>query len=407
MKILNKIIGIWGYGIVGQAATQFLLSHGAQIIVYDNNSVSVPSNVRVAVSLDQLFAESEAILPSPGIDIRNYKNQYQGEWIAELDLFQQFFHKPIIAIAGSVGKTTVTHLLAHMLKQAGWRVEAAGNIGVPALSMIEKQNQLDAIVLEVSSFQLEHTQSFAPDLAIWTNLYPNHLDRHTTMQAYFYAKYQLIKYQTEQQHALIPLTLQKEILAQYPKSSLICFSDHDVLSSKEEPPQDILPINWHIVCTALKLLNVKPQPLQQHTPLSHRIEKVAMVNGITFYNDSKSTTPNSTLAAVQRMQAARTILFLGGLGKGIDRTGLIKALATHAIFVICFGAEAQILKTYCDTYALDSISCTTLEQAFDFCMTIAQPNDCVLFSPAGTSFDLFKNYQERGNCFKQLVHALF
>ena len=425
MNYQNKTIGIWGYGRVGKAAAQFLHKHGASLLIYDEQPITVPKSMQVTQSLEQLF-ESDYLLPSPGVDTRKYRTQYKGNWLCELDLFHEHFRKPIIAITGSVGKTTVTHLLDQAVTAAGWRVEAIGNIGVPCLDIIEKQNELDAVVLEVSSFQLEYTKSFAPNLAIWTNLYPNHLDRHGSMQDYFTAKSHLIRYQTSEQSALLPVELYQELKDLGPQGTLSFFGtahkfDHPLFSIDEQEirlhtqdcttpviplsslDQSVFPLNWLIVCAALHLLKVKPPPLSSINPIAHRLERVGMINGITFYNDSKSTTPAATQAAISAIDAPRTILFLGGLSKGIDRTSLIQSLQDTSLYVICFGKEADQLHNQCTALQISSHSFATLDEAFKFCISIAQPQDYVLFSPAGSSFDLFENYEKRGEEFKALV----
>jgi len=426
MNYKNKTIGIWGYGRVGRAAAQFLQKHGASILIYDEQPMNIPASMQITQSLDQLF-ELDYLLPSPGVDIRAYRTKYHGEWLCELDLFHEYFHKPIIAITGSVGKTTVTHLLAQALTTAGWRVEAAGNIGVPCLDSIEKQNELDAVVLEVSSFQLEYTNSFAPDLAIWTNFYPNHLDRHSSMQDYFTAKFHLIRYQTKEQEAFLPIELYQKLKDVCPQSSLsffgaaqnqfshplfsieeqkICLHTHDTrtpIIPLDDLDRSVFPLNWLIVYAALHLLKVKLPRLNAIRSISHRLERVAMINGITFYNDSKSTTPASTQAALSAISAPRTILFLGGLSKGIDRTPLIQSLQGKPLHVICFGKEANQLHEQCAALQITSYSFATLDEAFQFCTRIIQLEDVVLFSPSGSSFDLFDNYEKRGERFKELV----
>jgi len=425
MNYTNKTIGIWGYGRVGKAAAQFLLERGATITIYDEKPIQAPTSMQIAKSVEQLF-ESDYLLPSPGVDTQAYRTQYKGKWLCELDLFHKHFHKPIIAISGSVGKTTVTHLLAQALAAAGWRVEAIGNIGVPCLDIVKQQDELDAVVLEVSSFQLEFAKSCAPDLAIWTNLYPNHLDRHGSMQDYFEAKSHLIRYQTKEQSALLPAELHQGLHDIHLKSSLSFFGkapkipnypffsienqeihlqNRDTTTSiipLRDLDQSVFPINWLMVYAALHLLKVTPQPLAIK-PISHRLELVATIAGVTFYNDSKSTTPASTQAALATLAAPRTILFLGGLSKGIDRSPLIQSLQNTPLQVICFGKEAALLHQQCTALQIPSHSFATLDEAFQLCTMITQPNDCVLFSPAGSSFDLFENYEKRGEEFKALV----
>lgn len=432
MKLQNMdtiTIGIWGFGIVGKAAAAFLYSRNARVILYDANpEIMKHTPYIVAPSREAFFDAADYILPSPGIDIRNYRSLHSKKWIAELDLFYAYFEKPIIAITGSVGKTTVTHTLTQILKQQGINAVAAGNIGQPLLTLIDQQEFIDIAVLELSSFQLEFIQSFAPDLAIWTNFYPNHFDRHTNLDGYFNAKIALLRYQNKNQKALVPYTLKEKIETEKINSSLTFFSPecinqpvdaslfcsnhtrkemHHHSSNKSIPldaiASNIFSENKLIIWAALELMQL-PLHAENITTLEHRLEKVATINGITFYNDSKSTIPAATITAIEQLKENRLLLFLGGLSKGIDRTPLIKKLQSYSVHVFCFGKEAPEIKALCDSFAIQADAHANLESAFAACTLQLQPYDCILFSPAGSSFDLFKDYQERGKVFKQLVH---
>ena len=382
MDIKNTLIGIWGFGRVGQAAARFFTAHNISFLVWDD-ALTIPHSAK---SLDELLNTCDAILPSPGIDINPYLDQ--ATWLNELDIFGHYFHKKIIAITGTVGKTTITTMITESLKNAGWRAIAAGNIGVPCFDIIEKQNELDVVVLEVSSFQLEHCKTFTPDLAIWTNFFPNHIDRHKTIDNYFNAKLNLLVRQTKNQHAILPVDLKDKIPALEPHVYYVTELGLDQ--------------NKVITQKALEIVTKKIHPVI-YTPLEHRCEKIAIIKNATFINDSKSTTPQSTLAAIEQYKDKKIILFLGGLSKGIDRTDLIAQLKKYTIHVLCFGKEAEQLKKICDQFMISAASFATLDQAFKECTQIIDIYDCILFSPAGSSFDLFKNYEDRGLFFKNLV----
>ncbi len=399
MKLKNKTIGIWGYGRVGQSAAHLCAQLGATPIVYDANKNSLKTcSYPTFQSIDTLLEKSDFIIPSPGIDITPYKKQYAEKWIAELDLFQSLFHKKIIAITGSVGKTSVTHMLTQTLQAAGWRIQAAGNIGIPMLSIIEEQSNLDTIILEVSSFQLEHARLFAPDLAIWTNLHPNHLDRHKTLQNYFDAKYHIIAHQAASQKALISIPLKAKIEAQKPPSMIEYFDPEH----SPEHHHSGFPSNWLIIEKTLKILQTPFPENISLTPLEHRLETVCTINDALIINDSKSTTPASTLAALESQNASRIVLFLGGLSKGIDRSELIQSLKSN-IEVICFGAESEQLFNFCKKYSVAATQHATMKDAIAHCMKIIKQKDVVLFSPSGSSFDEFDNFEHRGNQFKRIV----
>ncbi len=440
----NKKIGIWGFGRVGKAVTAFLHAHGYQVSVLDKQFSTDAQTWLIQNSIPFFYEKNKTkfldihdyILPSPGIDLRPYNKKYKDKWIAELDLFQKFFAKQIIAITGTVGKTTVTHLLSQLLAKLDVSVATGGNIGTACFNLLEYKK--DIALLEVSSFQLELCKTFAPDLAIWTNFSTNHLDRHSTEQEYFNAKYRIIAHQNRNQKALVPFDLYNQIKKLKPKSYVyfcaqhkphnfdhieltdtLFYSEkdyiimyhngiHKIIGSIDELPPITFAQNWLIICAALYLIK---QPLNKLTTVTqslslpeHRLELIQK-NNIYFFNDSKSTTPTSTLAAIKKLNGKPLILFLGGLGKGIDRTPLIAQLQNKVKYIYCFGSEANQLHTLCTQYGIPSHHFATLDDAFNQCVQRLKSGDHVLFSPAGSSFDLFKNYEERGTYFKKLIEV--
>lgn len=439
MNFKDKKIAVWGLGVVGQSVIRFLHAHNACIFAIDkkkpteetanflqNHNASFTPQEACA----QLLEEVDAIIASPGIDLRPYK-QLSHKFIAELDIFQAFWRKPIVAITGSVGKTTVTQLLSLLLTKAGKKVATGGNIGVGMLDLLEQQEDCDYAVLEVSSFQLEWCKIFAPDLALWTNFHPNHLDRHGTLQNYFDAKFTIVAHQTQGQRALVPLELkealrEKEIQAQVDffttdsksnNAELYCIRDSSLchttqtstkkLCSLEQLPKITFIDNWLLLAAALDILTIELQPLLEHnddlTIPAHRLELVATIGGARFYNDSKSTIPAATLAAINSFAGQQIILFVGGVSKGLDRSEFIGNLRGKVKTLYLFGAEAHELADYAHKANIHSFAFATLEQAVSHCMKTVTAEDTILFSPAGASFDLFANYQERGTYFKKLV----
>ena len=187
------------------------------------------NNIIYQRNLEQFLEECDYIVPSPGIDLRDYQ-KYSNKYIAELDLFagelESAEHKPqVITITGTLGKTTITHCLSELLKKSGKRACAAGNIGDALLNTVPKLSSLDNLVLELSSYQLEHAGKCAPHLAIITNLYPKHLDRHGTMDAYWQAKYNSIRYQKAHQKALVPLEFIEQVYATNPEQQIAFFCE--------------------------------------------------------------------------------------------------------------------------------------------------------------------------------------
>jgi len=467
-KTIGKV-GIWGFGIVGKSAAQFFKDNN-QIQVFDNRELSTQEqeflkthDISITTDLEQFLEHNDIIIPSPSVRLENYYKKYEQKWWPEFDIFAHYFKKPIIAITGSVGKTSVTKLLSDLLCKSGKNYLMGGNIGIACLDLVREENIASGIVLEASSFQLTHTRSFAPDLAILTNIYPNHLDWHGTEQAYFEAKARIFMYQTPEQKALVPLNL-KERLETYQnsagkiKSQLNYFHDtnpteqelasigehqalfyiastpdskiikkysqethHNLIDISQLPPLTF-DQNWLVICSALDILEQMDNlmghkigrglsiPLEQvalyANQLSipqHRLEKCATINNIEIYNDSKATTTASTLAAVNQLKQKPILLILGGLSKGVDRAPFIEALKNKVKKIYCFGAEAEKLSAYCEQYAIPAEKLDSLDSVLHATLSQANPGDQILFSPSGSSFDLFKDYEHRGTVFKELV----
>lgn len=455
---MQKIIGIVGFGLVGRSYADFFLRHKKfSLIVWDRKVLGEQDLLFLhdhgitvldssTTTLNEFVDYCDMVLMSAGVDTEKIKAKHK--LICELDIFASMFTGTTVAITGSFGKTSVTALTSELLSQLKQEIiPAIGNIGKPLMYYLKDQPK--EVVIELSSFQLESNRFFAPDIAVLTNLYPNHLDRHKTMQNYFEAKWRLFRVQKSDQIAILPWELFTGDVACYaekaleslssrvilvttqaPESlsldlikreayNLICIKNdtmvllsihHGVITSEQDLvqlkalPQVSFIENWLSIVAvayasgidmqALKTLTMQEQPSQQH-----RLEYFATINDVAFYNDSKSTVMQTTQAAVKKLaQSGKPLhLILGGLGKGVDRSGLVDAL--HYVpslkKIYCFGAEREIFginKTY-----------ETLEQVLDDVFASIQPGDVVLFSPSGTSFDLFNNFEHRGNVFKELV----
>lgn len=449
MNYAGKRVGIWGFGATGKSLLKFFTRQGASIELFDHRTLTdhehlIIENAGARVydchDLTQFLHDNDFIVPSQGIDIRLYYGM--AHYIAEVDLFAHYYTGRYIGVTGSCGKTTITTLLSRLLSTETLHVPACGNIGLPMLDIIEQS--VDTAVVELSSFQLEHSMHIAPDLAIWTNLHPNHLDRHDNFDVYRYAKTNIIRYQKLGQRALIPLTeraqlppelmqrpgyaffsMQKPTADDYahlrPDQSLYFMGGTAVVQYQAGQQrmvytspvfsQTTYPENWLIITAALDMLSISPTRIDathgQLTLPDHRLVHLASRHGVEFYNDSKSTIPASTIAAVHQLQPKPIVLFLGGVSKGVDRQSFIKHLDGKVRFIICFGTEAQQLATWCHEANIPSSAHSTLDEAFTHCVSLMHQGDVILFSPAGASFDLFANYAERGNTFKILIEELF
>ncbi len=465
-------IAIVGFGVVGKSMLGFVKSElgrafmGARkpdLMVWDSRSFSeqelqtineagARAVTREAVTLGEVMSLADLVMVSPGVNMNRYKH-LSHKIICELDLLKHFFDLRTVGITGSLGKTTTTKLLGLLVGQSR-RVEVGGNIGLGMLDLISRKNDLDVAVLELSSFQLEFNKAWAPDVAVWTNCFANHLDRHETMAAYVDAKINILRHQSSGQAALLSVSLFEgdvepllaqvlaevksqlylvsaapiscELLKRVPRASFrVLFVEAGqlvmgmvvdgqlttsvpVCMVADLPPVTFLD-NWLHVFGALYALGIDLSDviawLREHGNTisldnEHRCELVATVRGVDFYNDSKATVIQSTEAAVRRLAATGrpVILILGGLGKGVDRSPLLAVLKNIDKIkkIYCFGKECGVFKPAASCYA-------TLEEVMADVMLTVLPGDQVLFSPSGTSFDLYKNYEERGKTFKALV----
>jgi UDP-N-acetylmuramoylalanine--D-glutamate ligase len=463
-----KKIGIVGFGVVGKSVLNFLNSFGLkkdsqdsfEFKVWDEreltgSEVSVINDMRSEfvdgknTPLKSFLEKQDYIISSPGVDLRQYdlKNK---KFINELDLFAQFFKKPSISITGSLGKTTITNLIYSFIQNAA----VAGNIGKGMLDLIETQDKIDCAVLELSSFQLEYSNYFKPKVAILTNVYPNHLNRHSSLREYINAKWNIFAYQDETQHSLFPLSLVNSYSSIFiPKfkalksqSSFVSFEvpqklnltlpfldnktvfyiennqfcksrislgtlvDTQVLFKMDVLPDVTFEENWLFVLSTLHLYgiclwdhNFKVGDNEENFFCEHRLEFVKSIDGADFYNDSKATVIQATRAAVQKLEqnGRPQILILGGLNKDVDRLPLVQFLkkTKNIKKIVCFG-DCKDLEKYFPIF-------TSLEDAMHDIMRIIKPNDQVLFSPSGSSFDLFDNYKHRGEVFKQLIFNFY
>lgn len=448
MDLSGKKVGIWGFGRVGTAALEYLSTQSCSLTICDQKDPSPDQQEHIKnlhatfcsqTELTDFLEGHDYIVPSPGIDISAH-SKYQHKFLSELDIFAFAWGKPIIAITGTVGKTTVTTLISAICKHANIPIALGGNIGTGMLSLINQQENVEYAVLELSSWQLEYTQRFAPHIAIWTNFSENHLDRHKTMEHYFAAKYKIIAQQKAHNIAIAPLALKQNIYKHNPRATCLFFSvtkpscsvalrNNDAVlyyhqdavykktsvttqcvASNITLPSYSFDHNWVIIIALLHALDMPIKIMKQlqeiDCALEHRLEYVGLYKGAHVFNDSKSTTIASTLASIEKFAHKKVHLFLGGLSKGSDRTPLIHAIQGKNIKVYCFGKESASLHTLCMKCDVISEAYQTLEQAVTACKEKSQQGDIILFSPAGSSFDLFSDYADRGTQFKKMMQTI-
>jgi len=364
---------------------------------------------------EKTYLAQDLIIPSPGVPADNpflvaARSKGITVW-SEIELAYRFLEGKLIGITGSNGKTTTTTLVHHILQSATIPTFLAGNVGTPLISCVEQMKGDTVTVAELSSFQLELIEKFRPDIGLFLNLTPDHLDRHKTMEAYAGAKARIFENQTELDAAVLnaddPPTMRytpkKPQVFWFSRKQRVeqgaCLSGDDIAHNVE---------NVLAAVTAVRLAGVDTptiaQAVRNFAGVEHRLEFVAEIAGVRFYNDSKATNVDATLKALDAFPG-RILIILGGKDKGSDYTVLQKPLREKATLALLIGAAAdKIEEQIAGSVAIERA--VTLDRAVEIAAHAAQPGDIVLLAPACASFDQFQNYEQRGRVFKELVQRL-
>jgi UDP-N-acetylmuramoylalanine--D-glutamate ligase len=382
------------------------------------------------------FRRQDLIVVSPGVPLDTPELvQAKGfglPVIGELELAGRFLKGKVIAITGSNGKTTTTALLGEILKDAGLSTLVGGNIGVPVVALINESTDDTWSVLEVSSFQLESTVEFHPHIAVILNITPDHLDRHGTFENYALAKERIFAAQNENDFAVLNADNERAAeAARSSKAKVYWFSIEHVVeqgawlqdgflvyrAARDEAIEQIMPLsgiplkgahnveNVLAAVVAARLAGVAAGAIriaiEKFQAVEHRLEYVATVNGVEYYNDSKATNVDATAKAVAAFSSG-IHLILGGKDKGSDYTLLSPLLRERVSAVYTIGSAAAKIESHLRG-VISIHSCETLDKAVSAAASAARPGEVVLLAPACSSFDQFENYEERGRVFKQLV----
>ncbi len=433
MKLQGTRALVVGMEASGRAAMNFLLSQGADITACDLKPIEgLPVPFRL--QSDELFAESfELIVVSPGVpnDLEGLKAaRARGvEVIGEVELAAPYLQGRVIGITGTNGKTTTASLTAHILRDSGVPVLLGGNIGRPVTDMIADSRADQWNVLELSSFQLETISTFRAHIAVGLNLTQNHLDRHHTMEAYAEAKGRLFRAQTKDDFAVLNMDdAMCGVWADATPGTVVWFSGHHPYAAewsiggehvwfngRSLMALDEIPIrgrhnveNTMAASAAAHLAGVSVEAICQAVvtfkAVEHRLEFVRRLHGIEFYNDSKATSVDATLKALDSF-AGRLWVILGGKDKGSDYRPLRVPLREKARGVLLIGSAAPKIASHLDN-AVPLTQSGTLDAAVHEAYSRAEAGDTVLLAPACASFDQFQGYEHRGRIFKQLVAAL-
>jgi UDP-N-acetylmuramoylalanine--D-glutamate ligase len=387
-----------------------------------------------------IIFEGDIVVKSPGIPdtIQIIKEIKEKEIpvISEIEFASIFCEAKIVGITGSNGKTTTTMLVHHILKREYLNVGMGGNIGKSFAQQVAEDN-LDYEVLELSSFQLDDIKSFKPNIAIITNITPDHLDRYNyKFENYINSKFRITKNQNEEDYLiydhedkvisnwlknnkikskLLPFSTEKEL------EEGVFIRDNNIIIKYNNIENSIMSIstlalkgkhntkNAMAAAMAASLLKVRlnaiRESLEDFEGAEHRLESVLKINGVQYINDSKATNVNATFYALDSMQTP-TVWIVGGIDKGNDYLELMPLVREKVKAIICLGLDNQkIVQTFGNVIDL-IVETAGAEEAVKVAYKIAEKGDTVLLSPACASFDLFDNYEDRGNQFKQAVKQL-
>jgi UDP-N-acetylmuramoylalanine--D-glutamate ligase len=461
MELKDKRVLVVGLGKSGVASALFLKAHGARVTVSDTksgdelrNEIPVLLDHGITVETgghgDRTFRGQDLIVVSPGVPVDApslVQAKAQGvSVIGEIELAARFLPGPVVAITGSNGKTTTTTLAGEIMTAAGFPALVGGNIGTPAISLADRAQPETVIVLEVSSFQLETIQTFRPKVAVVLNLTPDHLDRHRTFEAYTDAKARIFENQQASDFAVLNaddptcvamatrtraqvfrFSRQKEVMqGTWVSDGNILFRDNGghAKSQREIMQVSEIPLKGAhnlenvlaAVCAGV-LMGCAPEKIRQAVrefkAVEHRLEFVATIGGVDYYNDSKATNVDATIKALESFPA-NIHLILGGKDKDSDYTALHDLLRQRVKRVYTIGAAAAKIESQIGSSSgtqgknggPEIVPAETLEHALHKAYAAAQPGDVVLLAPACASFDQFKNYEHRGHTFKEIVRTL-
>ena len=442
MNFSNKKVLVCGMARSGRAAVQFLAKRGALVVAQDIKEeidledLNAIENVSLYLGKnpDDIIETFDLVIISPGIPydlpfLEKARAAGIQVW-GEIELAYEFCPSPIVAITGTNGKTTVTTLTGEILNLHNGKTVVVGNIGMPFCEHVESLAADNWVVAELSSFQLETVQNFAPKVSAVLNLTPDHLDRHKTMDIYRATKERIFAKQATEDFAVLgydnPITR-----GMRPRCNTIFFSktehfkengvflDNGVIRArvfgKDVKVVDvthikILPENALAACALCLCSGVPPEVIAQglinFKGVEHRIEYITEKNGVEFYNDSKATNTDSAIKGLEAMNRP-VVLIGGGYDKKSDYSDWIKAFPGKVKHLITLGETADRIIETCEANSFKNYQkASTLEEAVQLAYDKAEPGDSILLSPACASWDMFENFEQRGNMFKEYVVGL-
>lgn len=420
----GELAVVVGAGRSGLAAARLLRRAGARVRLLDSNLKALAGREVLAAELAALgidvqlgehsaaqFAGAAFVVPSPGMPVARLDGLVDtqvSEILAEMELAWRYLDdEPVLAITGTSGKTTTASLAAAMLHEQGYAVFLGGNIGTPLSEYVLGGKKADVLVLEISSFQLQACTTFCPRAGILLNITPNHLDYHKDMAEYTEAKFRLFRCQDEGDLAVLGEDLQSLADGHRLKARKVF-----VKATDRFPTSCLMGahnrINEEAAWQACRLFGVTEasatRAVERFQPLPHRLERVRQLGGVLYVNDSKCTTVSALQVALEAFDRPVRLL-CGGKFKGGDLAGLADLLRAKVQEVVLFGASREHFEKAWQGIVPISWH-ETMEPAVRFASANARSGDVVLLAPATSSYDLYKNYEQRGEDFKQIVGKL-
>lgn len=440
-------ITIIGAGKSGIAAVKLAASQGHNVFLTESKDASFyPNEIELLDKLninyefgknsEKALENSELIISSPGVPPKSWIIQEaearQIPIVSELEYASQFIENPIIAITGTNGKTTTTSLITHIFNNSGRKAVSAGNIGTPLCDLVNKLSKDTVIVAEVSSFQLDRVKTFRPEVALILNLSPDHLYYHGDMESYSQAKFKISLNQNEKNLLILngddlaTLEAEKISKAQIAKFSInpvergIYIEDGLIKFKEMHKVEELMPVselslpgihnayNSMAAALAARAFEIRNEnirdSLMSFSGVEHRLEYVRSINGIDFVNDSKATNINATWFALSSFSKP-LVWIAGGRGDSNEYSLLDGLVDKHVKSIIAIGEESDaIFNHFC--LMKRCIKASDMNEAVREAYKEAEAGDIVLFTPACKSFDMFMNFEHRGEVFKQIVNEL-
>ena len=417
-------VSVLGYGRTGRAVSEYFYSHDVEVFVSDSRALGADDTNHLSargIPYEQaghtvrVLEGTDLVIISPGIrpdlPILQKVRETQTQIISELDLaFLLIPDTPLIAITGTNGKSTTVKLVEEILRQVGIKAIAAGNIGLPAITLAD--NPPEVVVLEVSSFQLEQSRIFRPSVACLLNIAPDHLDRHGSMDRYVAAKLSIFDRQTNADLAIA--SHEVPLLRGSVEARIVCYEDVtlpkdvfvDSLSSHNRSNLRAAIACCKGVIPTLDESRIDLRVLKGAFHLPYRMQEEPSLGGLRVINDSKSTNAASAITALQAIDGP-CVLILGGRHKRAGYEQLASIIVQRDVRrVILFGEGATLLRLSLRDVGYARVTlCSTLDHALKCALKEAREGDTILFSPACSSYDQYSNYVERGEHFSHLVRS--